>query len=838
MDTGDYYLKKRTMESLYEQSSRNYCLKICPWNDQKNDFVNRIQISRENYYLFLQAGTRICQDAVKKAEEALEQGQALWYYADEEILKPRKEVLDAGSAAKPGFGMFGFASHMYTGNAVLFSGRILSELISGITSREFPLFLMELTIKAAAVCDGVHMEFPLLMRDSEWKITEEHGKLLNQWMSSYLNKKELPFFSVLNTEEGINHLYCRKYLETEPVCPIVVVADETGQEEKWKALYQSAFTDVQVFVQGGHAPWGMRCNEGIRKADGEAVLVVRAGWMLPNPMKMKELLAYACSGPVGMASPRLYDRDGKLVYAGGAQVGYGFNGSPGGQNPEYQDYRKGVRETMVPGWQFSAVNRLAWEQAGGFSEKALSPDFCAADFALRLKQNGFESLYCGNIAVRSAEKEELPPQQGFLHMLEHWGKEWGSDRYFTEAMRRKVFGKLHKGTRLFVPEQGPGWKKGAKNILVLSHELSMTGAPVVLTYAVEVLQKEGFNQLILSPEDGVLKENMLGMGVPVLIDEDIYENDRWLSYAREFDLIVVNTVVPFFCIKQLENFPVPVIWWIHDAREGYVHYLRHVLPRTLGSNIDVYCVSEYARDVLREFRPQYESGVFLYGLPDFSEKREIGYRLENPDGKYIFLTVGTIESRKGQDVLLQAIDMLGERVREKCLFCFIGGKKTKIIAEKLERSMLRYPDTIQWIPFLNRTDIFDAYRQASAVICASRDDPLPAFMTETMMMSGVCICSENTGTASLIESGRNGFVYRKNSPKELAACIARVAEHGEDMDRMRAEARRTYEEKFEMSAFREELRAIVEKNLHAEGEESYGYRRGVSRSGDSISKTS
>ena len=90
------------------------------------------------------------------------------------------------------------------------------------------------------------------------------------------------------------------------------------------------------------------------------------------------------------------------------------------------------------------------------------------------------------------------------------------------------------------------------------------------------------------------------------------------------------------------------------------------------------------------------------------------------------------------------------------------------------------------------------------MICSSRDDPLPTFMAETMMVSGVCICSENTGTAAVIEDGVNGYVYHNDDPEELADCICRV-ERCNDLSALRAASRKTFEEVFSLEIFKNNL---------------------------------
>ena len=126
--------------------------------------------------------------------------------------------------------------------------------------------------------------------------------------------------------------------------------------------------------------------------------------------------------------------------------------------------------------------------------------------------------------------------------------------------------------------------------------------------------------------------------------------------------------------------------------------------------------------------------------------------------------------------------------------------------EDLERD---YPDEVRQINAVPHDEIFGLYRQAAAVICSSRDDPLPTFMSETMMVSGVCICSENTGTAGVIRHGENGFLYGKDDPRKLAQCIRLVVEN-DNLEGIKLQSRRTFEQYFTMEIFKKNLMECVE----------------------------
>ena len=81
-----------------------------------------------------------------------------------------------------------------------------------------------------------------------------------------------------------------------------------------------------------------------------------------------------------------------------------------------------------------------------------------------------------------------------------------------------------------------------------------------------------------------------------------------------------------------------------------------------------------------------------------------------------------------------------------------------------------------------------------------------------MMVSGVCICSENTGTASVIRHGENGFLYENDSPENLAQCIQMVVEN-DDMDQIKVKSRKTFEQYFTLETFRKNLMKCVEDSI-------------------------
>lgn len=359
-------------------------------------------------------------------------------------------------------------------------------------------------------------------------------------------------------------------------------------------------------------------------------------------------------------------------------------------------------------------------------------------------------------------------------------------------------------------------KSHSKRVLVLTHELSLTGAPLVLVQAVKVLTQSNFGVVVASPEDGPLRETYLQMKVPVIIDPLLQYDFEYIKYAYDFNFVIVSTVVLWQCIEAFSKTSLPVLWWVHDSRIGYENYLRYVMPKTIGENILLYCGGDYAQKVISEFRPLYSSSILLYGVEDFS--KDTSKTVDRnywglPDGKIIFANVGQIIRRKGQDILVKAIRLLPAETVEKCVFVFVGTIVDRSIFKDIDLLQKEYPRNIVHIKQMPYNLLKEFYREIDGVICSSIDDPLPAFVSEALLMSKLCICSSNTAFNSIITSGTNGYIFESGNSEELSSVICQVVNKEEYCQQIKQNARRLYEETFTPKIFAQNLTHIIQERL-------------------------
>lgn len=364
-----------------------------------------------------------------------------------------------------------------------------------------------------------------------------------------------------------------------------------------------------------------------------------------------------------------------------------------------------------------------------------------------------------------------------------------------------VFGSL-RGENGAVPE---------RPVLLVSHELDLTGAPVALGYMAESLKRQGYFPVILSRHDGALRQEMTGHGIPAIVYEPVYQSDVVARSAHLFEFVVLCTNVGAPIAAALSGTDIAVVWWIHEAVVSYHPGALDAMPETLGDNVQVYCGGSYAEMILKRYRPQYQVRQLLYYVPDLSkqEHKQSTVQLPYAEGKTIFAVVGMQEERKGQDVLVQAIRLLRPELLKKCFFVFVGKPNYEPIRRAISSLSEELPLNVRHIPELNRDELFALYERIDCLVCTSKDDPMPIVVTEAMMMSKLIICSENTGSAGILEQASAGIVYRNNDPVALVQQIDYVCAHKDrDLAPMRERARMAYDRFFAQDVFDANVKEI------------------------------
>ncbi|MDE6603814.1 MAG: glycosyltransferase family 4 protein [Lachnospiraceae bacterium] len=351
------------------------------------------------------------------------------------------------------------------------------------------------------------------------------------------------------------------------------------------------------------------------------------------------------------------------------------------------------------------------------------------------------------------------------------------------------------------------------SIALLSTDLAFGGTALALFHMAKALHRAGYPIIFASTMDGPLRKRLEMCKIPVVVDPNLQlatmrETD-WLS---EFRLIICNSI-NYYTLLIERDFKIPVIWWLHDSAFFYDGVDKGALREIPWKNLTVLSVGPIPEKAIHEIVPELPIGQLLYGVEDSVGKkdksRKVDGEREYAGERICFVTIGYIEERKGQDILLQAVSILDKSIREKTIF-YLVGQDTSLLAGKLKEQAETISEVVVTGP-VGREELESILNRADVMICPSREDPMPTVAAEAMMHSVPCIVSNVVGTAAYIQEEREGLIFESENAFELSAKIKWCVENRDRLERMGRGARQIYERKFSMDVFEKKLIKIVEE---------------------------
>lgn len=630
----------------------------------------------------------------------------------------------------------------------------------------------------------------------------------------------IPCISAIKHQEFIDTiLIITEYSDYEL---IVVSSDETIQEYYVK---NNILNIRFVIDKKQDLNYSRMCNLGAENADGEILVFLSEAVKVHNKDWLKDIALYFAFSKIGAISPKVLRGDNTIRYAGIISGGFGFspipfNGDLNIRKASENDYAFTNREVSILSSTCVAVRKELFHSIEGFNEQDTPNKFSNVDLSYKINQSGYSCFYCAQSIVYSCNPADWfdsfydkDDDTAYLYILKNYIDKLEYDPYFTEEMKYVYLKNIPHDNAFY---SGHKKNKTGRSILLVSHELSLTGAPVALHYAAKTILENGNYPVVVSPYGGNLRKELTADGIDVIIDPTINGSDFWIKWASNFDLVIVSTLVQYHSIMQLNNLNIPVMWWIHEAKESYTRGADKLIPNEVGKNIHVFCGGGYAKDTLKHYRPLYNVDELLYCVPDYVSEIDSNYRykLSDIEGKFVFTTIGTVEKRKGQDIFAKAVMNLPEEYIKRCRFFIIGKNVDDTVYKEVLLLKEKYPEQVATINEVSRSEIRDVYSQSDAIVCASRDDPMPVFMTECLMLSKIAICSENTGTASLLQDGVNGFVYKDNDYLKLSEKMMYVIDNSKDLAGVREKGRKTYEAYFTEEAFHSKISKVIDYLLN------------------------
>jgi glycosyltransferase involved in cell wall biosynthesis len=378
-------------------------------------------------------------------------------------------------------------------------------------------------------------------------------------------------------------------------------------------------------------------------------------------------------------------------------------------------------------------------------------------------------------------------------------------RKLTSRLRVRYVGdenklEIHAGETSATPQ--------TRNVLIVSHDLSASGAPQVVLNMASVLIEARHNVFVVSPSDGPIRMRLQQAGASVVLWPHVFVDPILLTNLVEVAHIVIcNTVVTRQAIQWIGGI-VPTYWYLHEVsllrdllaekitlRKLLVRSLRKLLARPT----QIWAGSELSAALVRPYRA--DAIVFPYGLEPL-----IGSRSPSSvdDGPLTIAVFGSFESRKGQDLAVAAVAQLPPKIRSQLRLRLFGRTLSKTFYHELVESAAAIPE-VAVHGELEYEEYLRELLAADAILVPSRDDTLPLVSLDALSGGRLLLCTRTTGTSAFITHGINGFVAEAADICSIGSVLREAIERRVDWPQIATAGYGLYQAQFSRKAFAKAL---------------------------------
>ena len=346
-----------------------------------------------------------------------------------------------------------------------------------------------------------------------------------------------------------------------------------------------------------------------------------------------------------------------------------------------------------------------------------------------------------------------------------------------------------------------------KKILFISPEMIYSGAPRSLLRMCCVAKNLGYSVTVWSAKNGpfVVEYEKEEIGVEIVPEVEIWEKNR-ISQIDEYDLAVCNTVMTSEYVSACCR-RIPTVWYIREAT-NIPDFIRNNPERAymIKHSPDIYVVSDYAAEALSVFAD--EPIHVAHNCVEDEVDMALPY-VPGSGEKVKFVQFGTMEYRKGYDVLLAAYRAMPEEYREKSEIYFAGGfiNSGTPFCSYLFREMQKV-EGIHYLGLIQgEENKIKTLSQMDVVVVASRDESCSLVALEGAMLSKPLIVTENVGAKYMV-SEDNGYIVETGDVESLKCAMMDMIDKQSMLQKMGEASRIAYDELAGMDAYTKSMRKL------------------------------
>lgn len=558
-------------------------------------------------------------------------------------------------------------------------------------------------------------------------------------------------------------------------------------------------------------------NEAAEYVDTPYMLQLNNDIEAIEPGWLEELMGWMSIKGVGVAGGRLLYPDQTIQHAGvvigphGGLADHQFHLLPR-EEVGYLALPHAARNVSAVTGACLLTETNLFRELGGFDEVNFAVEYNDVDYCLRVGQAGRRVVYTPQatlLHVTSASRGRDYNPAEHVHFVQKY--KGMRDPYMSEELRLDS---------MMMAVEGGHFSYGDRikrlNVLVVSHNLTLSGAPIVAFELAKYFSKVANYQVaVISPQDGPVRERYEALGIPVRILADFPDlHHKTASEARLYlsslgrsldmatmDLVVCNTLTAFWGVDMASMFGISSVWHIHESvsPQNYGDLfsepsMRDMLRSAFHNAGRVVFQAEATRRIYQPLDVNRNFSTIPGGLPlalieeyrNTHGKKELRDKYQIARDATVVTLVGTTCERKGQHVFLESIKELGSKyprgIPEKVIFLIVGAIQGPYL-DMLNKTIARHG--LKNVRIYGETkEIYDFYGLSDIFVCASFEESFPMVVLLAMAFELKIVSTDVFGIPEILSDGHEGVLVKAGDAKSMAAALYQYFEDSDGAARM------------------------------------------------------
>lgn len=641
----------------------------------------------------------------------------------------------------------------------------------------------------------------------------------------------------------------------------IILIDNGSVEPQTRDYFASLAAESRLRIFQYDKPYNFHKinNFGARQASGDVFVFLNNDTEVLEPAWLEELVGWAERPEIGVLGAKLLRPDGSIQHAGilmgveghGSHAFEGANEQyygPFGSTEWYRNYQAVTGACM-------AIRRSVFESLGGFDE-TYQVGYGDIDLCLRAFDAGYRVVYTPFARVLHHEGASRglfnPPSDVLRATIMMYERVMAGDGFFNPNLSNK-----HRLPTIARPRESPRdwtlmgilvdfdlvtgneanpnlldrWRPmtspsvrhatSKASVLMVTHELTRTGAPITLSKVAHYLIEDGYRVKMLSPVDGPMRQSFEESGLDIRIVPALFRDSRViLDHLGDHDLLLANTILSYRTIFAARAFRKPSLFWVHESQFG-VDLIRTnpAIRQALVGADAVLFPCEYTKSLYREYDAFGRHHSILIGVdPDPMTLQFCKETIQDQNDKIKVIQIGSVEPRKGQDVLIKSVASLPSEISENLEFDLVGQLLDKGFHRKISR-MARRLDNLHILGELSPEEVSRRLAQADIYILPSRDEALPRAMIEAMAYGKAIVATDVGGIPEVINDGMNGLLVANEDTQALSQQLIRLFNSRELREELGRNAQKDYQERLNFTKFASQIRQLVDQLIEDHSKE-------------------